>query len=33
MPLIRGQRILAVLRGHGLGARSLTATADVKEKE
>jgi hypothetical protein len=33
MPLIFGQRMLAVLPDHGLGARSLTAPPGMKEKE
>ena len=33
MPLIRGQRMLTMLRDDDLGAWSLSATSDVKEKE
>jgi hypothetical protein len=33
MPLIFGQRMLAVFPDHGLGTRSLTATPDMKENE
>jgi len=33
MPLIRGRRMLTMLRDDGLGAWSLTATPGVKEQE